>query len=533
MGGGRRLPSALADLAALRSPDGRGLHASAGASFAGSLFGRDACEAAEDLLDVDPGVAAETIVALAELQGRRDTPAGPRSNEEERGKIVHQHATAVVGGVPIPSERLAELRANAAKWGTLRDEIRYYGSVDATPLFARLVAAYCDRVPGGDAILGHRLSDGRTVADALGEAVSWIERRIAASDLGLLEYRRRNPQGLEHQWWTDSQTGVIHPDGTPADHRQPIAVAAVQGLAYDALTGAARVLARSRPADASRWRRAAEGLRERTLAAFWMADVRYFATAIDRDPQGRPRRVRTLSASPATLLDTGLLEGLDAARRGTYVDGVVRMILGPEFLTDVGIRCRGVSHHDVVPFADYHGSWAVWFKETYDVARGLRRHGFDRVATELENRILNGVNVCGDDLEFLFVAPDGRVDYDPLERRPAASRTTIASTDVPDAAQAWTVSAVLAIKRRHGRRAPDSAVARPPALRRLEREVLAAMPGARLLTRLAEIERARAAATPFHVDVGLGRAAQAAVRAGFGRRPGPPADLAQGRGRTL
>jgi hypothetical protein len=106
----------------------------------------------------------------------------------------------------------------------------------------------------------------------------------------------------------------------------------------------------------------------------------------------------------------------------------------------------------LVDFQDYHGTWAVWTKETFEVVRGLERQGLHHLARQLANRVLNGVNAAGADVEFLYVSPDGRVGYDfrDADRRDGAP-FEIAGTNRPEAPQAWTVTAVLALKSWYGR----------------------------------------------------------------------------------
>src|SRR5207302_1222675 len=147
----------------------------------------------------------------------------------------------------------------------------------------------------------------------------------------------------------------------------------------------------------------------------------------------------------ALLLDTALFDGLPAANR--YVAGVVRRICSPDFMTEVGIRCRSASERGLVDFQDYHGDWTVWMKETFDMARGLERQGLPRLARQVGIRLLNGVNVAGAHVEFLYVSPDQRVMYDfrATDLR-TAEPEVINGTNQPEAPITWTVTAALALK---------------------------------------------------------------------------------------
>jgi glycogen debranching enzyme len=434
--------SALADLARLRS-NGRGLYGSGDRLFSYAIFGRDSVTAAQSLLHLRRDMARDIILTLARLQGTVDAPLGPRSNEEERGKIHHEHRTLHVDGQRIPpaSERL--LRELADKWGGDETSLTYYGSADATPLFVRLVARYCST--HGEAILADRVirRDGSQipVRESVLAAVTWITAKMDASPLGLVEFHRRNPQGIPFQVWKDSNTSYIHGDGTLANSDAPIAAVEVQGYAYDALLGAAHLFENR----AAEWRDRAQTLRENIIRNLWMPAEGYFAMGLDRDSRGRARRIASIASNGALLLDTALFDGLPSA--DLYVTGLVRRICSPEFMTEVGVRCRSLSEGGLVDFQDYHGEWTVWMKETFDIVRGLARQGLPGLACQLGIRVLNAVNVAGAHVEFLYVSPDQRVMYDFRARDVrTAEPEVIIGTNQPEAPITWTVTAALALK---------------------------------------------------------------------------------------
>ena len=437
----RRL-SALADLARLRS-DGAGLYGSGDRLFSYAIYGRDSVTAGESLLDLRPDVTRDIILTLARLQGTVDAPLGPHSNEEERGKIHHEHRMLYVDGRRIPpaSERL--LRELAGRWGGDETSLTYYGSVDATPLFVRLVARYC--ATHGESILAETVTrrDGGQIAvrESVLAAVDWITAKMDGSPLGFVEFQRRNPEGIPFQVWKDSGTSYIHRDGTLANSDEAIAAVEVQGYAYDALLGAARLF----EARAVEWRDRAQALRERVIRDLWMPGDGYFAMGLDRDDGGRPRWIESIASNGALLLDTALFDGLPAA--DLYVGGLVRRICSPDFVTEVGIRCRSASEGGLVDFQDYHGEWTVWMKETFDVARGLAHQGLSRLARQIGIRLLNAVNVAGAHVEFLYVSPDQRVMYDFRARDlRTAEPEVIVGTNQPEAPITWTVTAALALK---------------------------------------------------------------------------------------
>jgi glycogen debranching enzyme len=250
-----------------------------------------------------------------------------------------------------------------------------------------------------------------------------------------------NPHGIANQVLKDSKEFYVHESGETANHQLPISSIDVQGLAYDALLAGAELLS----TQADELRATAETLRDRTIELLWQPEREYFALGTDHNHHGALRRIDTKTANPAALLDSQFFDQLSAEQRRTYVSSIVRTIMGPDFLCDAGIRSRALSEAALVPFWDYHGSYTSWPKETYDIAKGLRRQGFVRLATELENRILNVVRKSKAYLEFVYVDDRGRVLAGSPSLQSHGELTMVDSTNRPETIQAWTVSAVLAI----------------------------------------------------------------------------------------
>ncbi len=85
---------------------------------------------------------------------------------------------------------------------------RYYGSVDATPLFVILAGAYFQRT-GDRAFI-------ESIWPNVEAALGWIDRYGDRDGDGFVEYQRQSGVGLIHQGWKDSDDAVFHADGSPA-----------------------------------------------------------------------------------------------------------------------------------------------------------------------------------------------------------------------------------------------------------------------------------------------------------------------------
>lgn len=431
-------PPALA-LRAVTSKSGKGVYASSDTLFKGAVFGRDSLEVAEDLIVFRPKLVRHILFTLASLQGIHSSDI----SEEEHGKIVHEYRTAIVDGKPLDSMSRYIFGELSSRWGGNDTEMAYYGSIDATPHFIRVLGLYCQRY--GDKLLSlhirRRDGSSQTLRDSVVLAVDWLMDKLADSSSGLLEYHARNPQGIENQVWKDSREFYVHENGELANHTQPIASIEVQGLAYDALTYASRFL----PERTKELHNRALWLRARTIELLWRPQRSYFALGMDHRADGSLRAIETMTANPAALLDTMFFDDLPEDERRLYLQGIARNIMGSDFLTDAGIRSRSLSENQLVKYWDYHGSFTSWPKETYDIAKGLRRQGFPKLADELENRLLNVVRKSRCYPEFVYVDYRGRVLAGPPAANDHGGISLVDSTNKPETIQAWTVSAVLAI----------------------------------------------------------------------------------------
>ncbi len=412
--------------------DKEAVYASGDTLFRGAVFGRDSLEVAEDLLDESPQLTRNILKTLASLQGTEFN----EQTEEELGKIAHEHRDR-------PTDDTGKLifEELTSRWGSKNGNLTYYGSVDATPLYIRLVCEYVQKY-GPEILKANVNRNGHTVTiqQTLNDALTWLANRLHKSSTGLLEYCSLNPKGIENQVWKDSIEFYVHENGELVNHNSPIASIEVQGLAYDALWLAGEMGISSH----NNLKNIAWQLRDRTIALLWQPDAKYFALGLDYDALGNLRQIKTKAANPAALLDTRFFDDLNQLLYKKYVSAIVETIMGSDFLTDAGIRSRALSMAKVIDYWDYHGSHTTWPKETNDIARGLRRQGFIRLAMQLENRLLNAVKRADTYPEFVYIDDSGQMLTDVFED-PNEDFVLVNSTNKPESLQAWTISSVVRI----------------------------------------------------------------------------------------
>ncbi|HEY2003819.1 MAG TPA: hypothetical protein VGH44_01755 [Candidatus Saccharimonadia bacterium] len=427
------------ELALDRVKSDQGVAASDWALFRGAIFGRDSLIVALDLLETHPGLVQCIILSLARLQGTHYEAL----TEEEPGKIHHEHRTLFHNGRRLKPDA-ANLVARIAQERSIGsgEGFTYYGTVDATVQFVRVVAAFVRQY--GPELLDHTFEhrDGgtRTVRDSLLAAVDWTAGQVESSALGLLEFRRTNPHGLKWHVLRDGTASYVHSDGQLANTTAPVASLEVQGLAYDALLDAAELFPSHR--ESATWRALASRLRLHTLLLFWMPQHQYFAMGIDRDAENRPRHLEVITGMPGELLDTRFFDDLPRPYdRRRLLEPIVRHLYASDLMTPVGPRMRSLRHADILPYTDYQGSYTSWPVITGIIARGLLRQGFEPLARDLEHRLLTGLDRVQACAEFIYVDAAGR----PAVRSyaPRSGRAEFFATNLPELRQAWTVSAAL------------------------------------------------------------------------------------------
>lgn len=342
----RVLARATEDLRALLLFTEEGPLAAAGIPWFVTAFGRDSQITAFMLLPYHAEVARGTLRYLAARQGARHDAA----RSEAPGKILHE----------VRQGELA--RTGAIPFG------RYFGSIDATPLFLMLLHRTYDVTGDLDLV--------RELRPNWEAALAWLGTDGDPDGDGFLEFAGSEPgKGLTVQSWKDSHDALSHADGSLATGA--IAVAEVQGYAYAAYQAAAAFYRALEEPDASaRYAGIADDLRQRFHEAFWVESLRTYALALDGDK----RPLEVLASDAGQLLLSGIVPE-DVAPR------LVETLFSPSLFSGWGIRTLGAGEVRYNPVSYHTGS--VWPHDTALIAGGLARYGFDRQAAVLRDALLD------------------------------------------------------------------------------------------------------------------------------------------------
>jgi glycogen debranching enzyme len=310
-----------------------------------AVFGRDSLITSYQMLPFAPELAATTLHALADSQGKKEVEL----TEEEPGRILH------------------ELRFGELTYFRERPQAPYYGASDTTPLFLVLLDEY-ERWSGDVNVV-------RALEPNARAALDWIDHYGDRDGDGYIEYQRKTTLGLENQCWKDSWNSILFHDGSLAG--TPRATCEIQGYAYDAKVRCAR-LAREIWKDeafAARLELQAAELKRRFNQDFWIPDRQFFALALD----GQKKKVDSLCSNIGQLLWSGIVED-------DKVAAVRNHLMGPKMFSGWGIRTMAEGEGGYNPIEYHNGT--VWPHDCSIIAAGLARYGYRKDASDVIAGIL-------------------------------------------------------------------------------------------------------------------------------------------------
>jgi glycogen debranching enzyme len=382
------LDRSVADLRLLWNEPRSGIgYIAAGVPWYDTLFGRDSILSAMMTLWIKPEIGRDVLRSLARFQGNEVNPA----RDEEPGKIVHEIR-----------------RGEMANTGEVAFG-RYYGSVDATPLFVLLAAEYYRWT--GDLDLMQELRP------SIDRALDWVEQFGDIDSDGYIEYVRRAKGGLDNQGWKDSDDGIIDEEGNGLE--PPIALVEAQGYVYAAKLGIAAVFeALGEQARAACLRDEAAAMRRRINRDFWMREG-YYALALD----GHKTLARVPTSNAGHLLWSGVPSQSKARSQ-------IERFKKNDMFSGWGVRTLSSAARGYNPIGYHLGT--IWPHDNALIIAGFKRYGAEADLNELATGLFDAA--CASSyyrLPELFSGSQRSAHHEPVPYPVACRPQAFAAATMP------------------------------------------------------------------------------------------------------
>jgi glycogen debranching enzyme len=333
------LSRSYADLQMMITETEYGSYPYAGVPWFNTAFGRDGLISAYMCLNIDPSISKGVLSYLAHTQAQEFNKA----KDAEPGKIMHETRQGEMANLKeIP-------------FGL------YFGTVDATPLFVMLAAAYYERT--GD------LEFVNSIWSNIEAALTWINNYGDRDNDGYVEYFRESSDGIANQGWKDAWDSVFYNDGDLVN--PPVALCEVQSYVYSAKLGAAKIARQLAKIDlAQKLEKEAEDLKFRFNQDFWSEELGTYVLALDG--QKKQCKVKTSNAGHC------LMSGIASDERALKV---ARQFFTPQFFSGWGIRTLAKDEVRYNPMSYHNGS--IWPHDNGMIALGFQNHNLNEYAAKL------------------------------------------------------------------------------------------------------------------------------------------------------
>lgn len=391
------IPGVLDAYERLKTKNGMGIYTSNGAFYNHTFFGRDNAMAAKFVADFDHEVTREVIIALASMQGTKKNDI----TQEDIGRIHHEFRDMRTWKGSFAETTI--LHFFLSRWGGNDRQLLTYYALDTTALYIRLVNKYVTHID--KSLLDHNITnqneDRYNLRESIARAADWLIRQLDAHDH--IVSKRSNSWALPYQTFQDSTTAFVRTNGQLANFKHEISYIEAQAFTIDALEEALHLLPEHRNRVA--WQKAATAMRHALLRDFWDNELNYFGSAIDTYGL-----VDMPTVTSGWTLNNSFWDKVDEETYQQTITAVVRKLFSDDFLTPVGLRTRALnSPQPLLGVVEYHGRLTVWPMFTFMVIEGLRRHRLHRLAEQLENRVINGINASGSFEEFFVIDGGGHM----------------------------------------------------------------------------------------------------------------------------